>query len=55
MAYEFIQDSPITKGHILNAEKNEIICLVDTKRPDLNFDSLKKIIEKANMYDDLCR
>lgn len=54
MAYEFNLESP-TEGYVMNSETKDIVCLVETKRPDLYFDKLEELIEKANKYDDLCK
>lgn len=54
MAYELKMKDPLT-GYVLNDETDEIICVVGTKRPDKEFNSLKELIEKSNNYDDLCK
>ncbi|BDB03758.1 regulator [Clostridium botulinum] len=45
--YELVIENP-TDAFILDKEKNKIIALCNTKRPDLGFNELKNLIEKAN-------
>lgn len=42
-----------TNAYILDIEKNEIVTLCNTKRPDLGFEKLKELVAKANRYDEL--
>ncbi|WP_242844695.1 hypothetical protein [Clostridium botulinum] len=45
--YELVIENP-TDAFILDKEENKIIALCNTKRPDLGFNELKNLIEKAN-------
>ncbi|HID0768026.1 TPA: regulator [Clostridium botulinum] len=45
--YELVIENP-TDAFILDKEENTIIALCNTKRPDLGFNKLKNVIEKAN-------
>ena len=41
-----VQD--VTHAHILDEEENKIVVLCTTKRPDLGFEKLQELIERAN-------
>lgn len=42
-------------GAILDTETGEYVCLVTTKRPDLEFEALKSLIAKANIQHEMAR
>ncbi|WP_125153655.1 regulator [Clostridium rectalis] len=45
--YELVIENP-TDAFILDKEENKIVALCNTKRPDLEFNKLETLIEKAN-------
>lgn len=45
--YKMITEN-VTNAYILDEEENTIVALCTTKRPDLGFEKLKELIEKAN-------
>lgn len=50
--YELIVEN-VVNAYILDKEENKIVALCSTKRPDLEFEKLKELVEKANEYDTL--
>lgn len=50
--YELIVEN-VVNAYILDKEENKIVALCSTKRPDLGFEKLKELVEKANEYDTL--
>ena len=48
--YEFIEID-VLSGYIEDRRDGLIVALVSTKRPDLQLNGLKELIEKANKYD----
>lgn len=45
--YKLIIENP-TEAYILDRQEETIVCLCNTKRPDLEFDKLKELIDKVN-------
>lgn len=50
--YSLIKED-IVNSYILDNKENKIIALCHTKRPDLGFEKLEELIEKANKYDEI--
>lgn len=48
--YEFVEID-VLSGYIADRRDGLIVALVATKRPDLQLNGLKELIEKANKYD----
>lgn len=48
--YKLVVENPLD-SFILDTEENVIVTLCNTKRPDLQFDKLEVLIEKANKYE----
>ncbi len=50
MRYKFVEED-VTHGYILDELEDRIVALVETKRPDLRFETLHQLVEKANLYE----
>lgn len=52
--YEVIV-TDVCNAYILDKKENRIVTLCSTKRPDLRFESLKDLVEKANKYEEIIK
>lgn len=48
--YKVIREDCLN-AYILDTEKNTIVALCSTKRPDLGFQNLMKLVDKANKHE----
>ena len=50
--YKFVRENSIY-GYILDEKKNCMVVLCTTKRPDLEFEGLQELVDKANEHEQI--
>ena len=48
--YKVVQEDCLS-AYILDTKENTIVALCSTKRPDLGFQNLLELVDKANKYE----